>query len=105
MDTYALIFTALADGTRRSVLEMLGTSEVAVGEVAQSLPVSRPAVSQHLKILKNAGLVEERKQGTRRLYRVKREGLLALRRYTEQFWSDVLESYQQAARDKENKDD
>ena len=89
--------TALADPTRRAVLDGLRAGERSVGDVAGDLPVSRPAVSQHLAVLRSAGLVTERRDGTRRLYRVNPTGLAALRAYVEGFWTDVLGAYAQAA--------
>ena len=90
---YAEVFTALADPTRRQILEALRKKPKTVGELAQSQPVSRPAVSQHLRVLEAARLVSVQPQGTRRLYSVRREGLNDLRKYLESFWSDVLASY------------
>ena len=89
--------TALADPTRRAVLDGLRAGERSVGDLAGDLPVSRPAVSQHLAVLRAAGLVSERRDGTRRLYRVDPSGLAALRGYVEGFWTDVLGAYAQAA--------
>jgi len=77
---------ALGDPTRRAILEQLRQGPSAVGELARLLPVSRPAVSQHLRVLKGAGLVTDEKAGTRRLYRVDPRGLEALRAYFERFW-------------------
>jgi DNA-binding transcriptional ArsR family regulator len=91
--TYAQVFTALADPTRRHILEALRDRPKTVGELAKRQPVSRPAVSQHLKVLQAAGLVSVEPQGNRRLYLVKREGLEALRQYLDRFWSDVLGAY------------
>ncbi len=88
---------ALGDPTRRAVLELLRDGPRAVVDIAADLPVSRPAVSQHLRVLKGAGLVTERKDGTRRLYRVDPEGLTALRSYLELFWTDVLAAFKEAA--------
>jgi DNA-binding transcriptional ArsR family regulator len=88
---------ALGDGTRRQILERLRRGPMAVGELAQGLPVSRPAVSQHLRVLKGAGLVTERRDGTRRLYRVDTEGLAEVREYFESFWADVLAAFEAAA--------
>lgn len=88
---------ALGDPTRRAVLELLREGERPVGELAAHLPVSRPAVSQHLRVLRGAGLVTERRDGTRRLYRVDPEGLAALRTYLETYWSDVLSAFKDAA--------
>jgi DNA-binding transcriptional ArsR family regulator len=88
---------ALGDGTRRLILERLREGPRAVGELAAGLPVSRPAVSQHLRVLKEAGLVTERKNGTRRLYRVDTDGLAEVRDYLESFWTDVLAAFEAAA--------
>ena len=88
---------ALGDPTRRAVLEQLRTGPLSVGEIAAGLPVSRPAVSQHLRVLKGAGLVTERKQGTRHLYRVDPDGLAQLRAWVEGFWDDALEAFKRAA--------
>jgi len=87
------IFTALSDPTRRIVLEALKGKPRTVADIASQVPVSRPAVSQHLKILQEAGLVKVRAQGTRRFYSLRREGLDALRKYIDGFWEDVLASY------------
>lgn len=92
-----IALTALADPTRRAVLDGLRAGERSVGDLAGDLPVSRPAVSQHLAVLRSAGLVTERRDGTRRLYRVDPSGLAALRLYVESFWTDVLGAYARAA--------
>ncbi len=97
MATYGAALEALADPTRRAVLEQLREGPQAVGEIAAHLPVSRPAVSQHLKVLKGAGLVTDRAEGTRRLYAVRPDGLNALRGWLDSFWTDVLQAYKQAA--------
>ncbi|MEP4199095.1 MAG: metalloregulator ArsR/SmtB family transcription factor [Aliishimia sp.] len=94
--TYTDSFAALADPTRRKVLECLSKGPRAVGEIAADLPVSRPAVSQHLKVLSDAGLVHVRAQGTKRIYAVRPEGLESLRRYLDQFWGDVLQNFAQS---------
>src|SRR5512133_1808966 len=94
---YAQALQALGDPTRRSVLEELRDGPRAVGEIAAGLPVSRPAVSQHLRVLKEAGLVTERQNGTRRLYRVDPEGLAGAREYLEGFWEEALASFKAAA--------
>jgi DNA-binding transcriptional ArsR family regulator len=86
-------FTALGDPTRRAVFELLGDGPRAVGEIASELPVTRPAVSQHLKVLKNAGLVIVRPDGTRRLYELNPDGIGALRAYFERFWTRALTSF------------
>ena len=90
---YAEVFTALADPTRRHILEALRKQPKTVGELAEGRSVSRPAVSQHLKVLRSARLVSVQPQGNRRLYSIKRDGLNDLRKYLESFWSDVLSSY------------
>ncbi|MDQ3823449.1 MAG: metalloregulator ArsR/SmtB family transcription factor [Actinomycetota bacterium] len=92
---------ALSDPTRRAVFELLRDGPRAVGELAAALPVSRPAVSQHLRVLKDAGLVGERRNGTRRLYRIDPGGLEALRDYFDAFWAEALASFKAAADDNE----
>ena len=84
---------ALADGTRRSIVERLAHGPAAVGELARDLPVSRPAVSQHLKVLKAAGLVRDRPVGTRRVYQLDPAGLEALRADLDRFWAQALATY------------
>ena len=91
--TYALVLTALADPTRLSVFERLRTGPASVGELAAFLPVSRPAVSQHLKALKLAGLVMDKPEGTRRVYCIDPDGLGELRRWLDQFWDAALEAF------------
>jgi DNA-binding transcriptional ArsR family regulator len=86
-------WTALGDPTRKAVFELIADRPRAVGEIAGVLPVSRPAVSQHLKVLKDAGLVIDRPVGTRRIYRVDRDGLAALRADLERFWGKALAAY------------
>ena len=93
METYGKAFTALGDPTRRAIFEQLRTGPRSVGELAASLPVSRPAVSQHLQVLRAAGLVSDRKDGTRRLYRVAPEGVAELRDYVNGFWDEVLAEF------------
>ena len=90
---YAEIFTALADPTRRHIFEALREQPKTVGELAAGQPVSRPAVSQHLKVLESAGLVSVEPQGNRRLYSINRDGLDDLRQYLDSFWSDALSAY------------
>jgi DNA-binding transcriptional ArsR family regulator len=94
---YGGAISALGDGTRRSVFELLRRGPRAVGELAAELPVSRPAVSQHLRVLKEAGLVQERRDGTRRLYSVNGDGLAELRAYVDGFWQDALDAFKAAA--------
>lgn len=86
-------WTALGDPTRRSVFELLVARPRSVGELAAELPVSRPAVSQHLRVLKEAGLVADRRAGNRRVYGVDRDGLAALRSQLERFWTAALANY------------
>lgn len=95
--TYSDALTALADPTRRSVFERLAGGDRSVGEIAAELPVSRPAVSQHLRVLKEAGLIGERRVGTRRYYSLRRDGLAELRDYVEGFWEEALASFKRAA--------
>ncbi len=91
--TYATALACLADPTRRRIFERLRTGPAPVGVVAKGLPVSRPAVSQHLKVLKEAGLVNDRPEGTRRVYYVDPDGLGELRAWIDRFWTDALESF------------
>ena len=90
---YGSALTALADPTRRRVFERLKSGAKPVGAVARGLPVSRPAVSQHLKVLKEAGLVADRPEGTRRVYFIDPQGLGALRKWLDQFWDDALAAF------------
>jgi DNA-binding transcriptional ArsR family regulator len=99
--TYEQTLAALADPTRRAILEML-REPMSVTDIAEQLPVSRPAVSQHLAVLREASLVTERREGTKRIYSADPEGLAALREYLERYWGGVLERYAAAAR-KESK--
>jgi DNA-binding transcriptional ArsR family regulator len=89
-------WTALGDPTRRAIFERLADHPHAVGELARELPVSRPAVSQHLKVLKDAGLVVDRPAGTRRIYQLDPDGVGALRAYLDQFWNQALTAYKAA---------
>jgi len=91
--TYEKALQCLSDPTRRQVFERLRSGPQSVGVVARGLPVSRPAVSQHLKALKAAGLVSDRPEGTRRVYYVDPDGLGELRRWLDGFWTDALESF------------
>jgi DNA-binding transcriptional ArsR family regulator len=92
----ARVLDALGDPTRRAVLELLRDGARPVGEIARDLPVSRPAVSQHLRVLKGAGLVRDRREGTRRLYSVDATGLSALRTYLETYWDSTLAAFKEA---------
>ena len=93
----------LGDGTRRAIVLSLSRGPLAVGELAASLPVSRPAVSQHLKVLKGAGLVVERPVGTRRIYELNAAGLAALRDQLDTFWNRAMGGYQDLERCEEEK--
>lgn len=90
-------WAALADPTRREIFERLADRPCAVGELARDLPVSRPAVSQHLKVLKDAGLVFDRPDGTRRIYQVAPDGVGALRAQLDRYWNQALAAYKDAA--------
>ena len=90
-------WTALGDRTRRTIFTRLSRRPCAVNELARDLPVSRPAVSQHLRTLKDAGLVEDRAEGTRRVYFIDPHGLAALRRWLDQFWDEALAAFQAEA--------
>jgi DNA-binding transcriptional ArsR family regulator len=89
-----MALNALGDPTRRSVLDRLRAGPQSVAALSDGLPVSRPAVSQHLKALKEAGLVMDEAIGTRRVYRIDRDGLAALRIWLDRFWDDALDAYQ-----------
>ena len=88
--------TALGDPTRRAIFERLADRPHAVGELARDLPVSRPAVSQHLKVLKDAGLVVDRAAGNRRIYQLDPDGVGALRAYLDRFWNRALAAFKAA---------
>jgi DNA-binding transcriptional ArsR family regulator len=89
-------WTALGDPTRREIFERLAEGPRAVGELADGLPVSRPAVSQHLKVLKDAELVVDRREGNRRIYQINPDGVGALRAYLDQFWNRALAAFKLA---------
>ena len=91
---YETALAALADPTRRQVFERLRSGPQAVGAIARGMPVSRPAVSQHLRVLKEAGLVTDRPEGTRRVYHIDPQGLGALRAWLDQFWDQALAAFQ-----------
>jgi DNA-binding transcriptional ArsR family regulator len=101
VDTYQVRdgFDAFGDPTRRAIIACLAERPRAVGELADELPISRPAVSQHLKVLKDAGLVTDRAAGTRRVYRLNPVGVAALRDQLETFWNRALEGYQDVVDD------
>jgi DNA-binding transcriptional ArsR family regulator len=105
---YDKALAALADPTRRAVLERLRTGPRSVKTIAQGMPVSRPAVSQHLKVLKEAGLVADRPEGNRRVYYIDPDGIGALRGWLDQFWDAALAAFQaevemRASEEKESK--
>jgi DNA-binding transcriptional ArsR family regulator len=88
---------AIAEPRRRAILHLVRDRELTAGEIADQFEVTRPAISQHLTVLKEAGLIVERHLGTRRLYRARPEGLAELRAYLDQFWADELEQLKEAA--------
>jgi DNA-binding transcriptional ArsR family regulator len=90
-------FEALGDPNRREILRLLGTEDLAVGEIAESMPISRPAVSRHLRLLKDAGLVVERAQGTRRIYQLQAEGLEAVQAYVQGVWGEAANRFRLVA--------
>ena len=94
--TYALVLVALADPTRREIVQRLRNQPRTVTELATALPVSQPAVSQHLRVLREAGVVRSTPDGRRRVYTLELRGLEPLRAYVESFWEDVLDAYQQS---------
>lgn len=91
--TYDMALSALSDPTRRSLFEAVARHPQSVTQLASGQTVSRPAISQHLRVLSDAGLVVAEPQGTRRIYRMDRRGLDALRRYLDQFWEEALEAF------------
>jgi len=95
--TYDMALEALGDRTRRRVFELLRPGPKAVGEIAKKLPVSRPAVSQHLKVLRDAGLVTDRAEGTRRVYAIRAEGVAETRAYFDRMWTEALDAFKEAA--------
>src|SRR5436190_16447547 len=96
--------SALADPTRRAIFERVAERPSAVGELATELPISRPAVSQHLKVLKDARLVIDQPDGTRRIYSVDPEGVDALRGYLDQFWSQALANFKRIVEQRNEED-
>ena len=94
---YGIALAVLADPTRREVFERLRAGPRSVNGIAAGMRVSRPAVSQHLKVLKGAGLVEERSEGVRRIYSVRRDGLAELRAWLDSFWVDALDAFKSDA--------
>ena len=98
MSTNGIVLDALGDWTRRQILDALKSGPHSVGELAARMPVSRPAVSQHLKVLKDAGLVLDTRDGTRRIYRVDPNGLAGIRAYFDSFWDEALGRFAAEAR-------
>src|ERR1700752_2784342 len=94
---------AIAEPRRRRILTLVRDEELSAGEIASHFEVTRPAVSQHLTVLKEAGLVDERRNGTRRLYRARPEGLAELKQFLDQFWGDRLEALKREAEREERK--
>jgi DNA-binding transcriptional ArsR family regulator len=97
-------FEALGDSTRRRILELLGQQPQSVAVLAEQLPVSRPAVSRHLRVLKQAGFVEEVPEGTRRIYHVREDGLAAVRAYVEQVWGEAAARFRLVAENTDPED-
>ncbi len=94
---YARVLDALGDPTRREIFELLRNGPKAVGEIAKHVPVSRPAVSQHLRVLKDAGLVSDRQEGTRRVYSIDPVGLEEAREWLDRMWDRALAAFKDAA--------
>lgn len=103
MATYEAVLDALGDPTRRRIVAELRKGPASVADVAAAVPVSRPAVSQHLKVLRDCGLVEFETQGTKNLYRLQPDGLLALRQWVDGFWGAALGSFEDYANKKGKK--
>ncbi|NOU28518.1 MAG: winged helix-turn-helix transcriptional regulator [Polyangiaceae bacterium] len=97
MANAAKVLNALGDPTRRRIFELVASRPRSVADAAEHVPVSRPAVSQHLRVLKSAGLVRDRAEGTRRIYELDQDGLVALRAYLDRFWDRALSRFQMAA--------
>ncbi|HZN71209.1 MAG TPA: metalloregulator ArsR/SmtB family transcription factor [Micromonosporaceae bacterium] len=96
-------FEALGDAHRRQILSLLGDGNKSVQEIASALPISRPAVSRHLRLLKEAGLVTEEPQGTRRIYRLREEGMHAVQAYLQQVWGEAAARFRLVAENTERK--
>lgn len=104
METYEVVLEALGDRTRRQIVHRLRAGPLSVGELAAALPVSRPAVSQHLTVLRRSGLVSYEELGTRNVYRLDPTGIEDLRTWMDGFWQDALDAYADAARKDAEKD-
>lgn len=94
---YEKAFNALGDPTRRAIFEKLGRGPLSVVHIAKGLPVSRPAVSQHLKVLREAKLISMQQEGTRSMYRIEQEGISAMRDFLDRFWDEALQNFKQLA--------
>ena len=99
MTDTARLWQVLGDDTRRTILELVATGERSVNDITASVGLSQPAVSQHLKVLREAGLVTQRPDGNRRLYRIELDGLSPLRAYLDRFWDDALQAFAAFAND------
>jgi DNA-binding transcriptional ArsR family regulator len=97
-------FEALADGNRRAIVMLLRTGDKSVRELADELPISRPAVSRHLRLLKQAGLVADRGEGTRRYYRLQEDGIEAVREYVESIWGEAAARFRLVAENTESQE-
>lgn len=102
-DPFGAPFEALGDPHRRQILSLLGNGDKSVQQLAEALPISRPAVSRHLRLLKEAGLVAEQPQGTRRIYRLQEQGVEAVQRYLEQVWGDAARRFRLMAENTERR--
>ncbi len=96
MTYHTVVFTALSDPTRRAIFERLADGRSSVADIARTLPISQPAVSQHLKVLRNAGLVRNQADGARNIYSINPTGLFPLRQWLSQFWDEQLEAFKHA---------
>jgi DNA-binding transcriptional ArsR family regulator len=105
MTNASAMLTALGDPTRQSIIDALSREPLAVGELARVLPISRPAVSQHLKVLKDVGLVRDRQEGTRRLYQVDPDALAQVRGHLDAFWERSLAAFERRTRSEEDHSD
>lgn len=102
MTNAARCFTALGDPTRREIFERLASRPMSVGKLAAGLTVTRPAVSQHLKVLRGAGLVKDRQQGTRHIYRLDPRGVQLMQAYLDRFWTQALAAFAVAANEEDD---
>lgn len=100
---YDLVLDALGDATRRAIFEKLGKGPLSVAHIADGMKVTRPAVSQHLKVLKEARLISMEQQGTRSIYRIEQEGLIVLRSFLDRFWGEALQNLKRVAEELEKK--